>query len=128
VLDKQLIVKLTITFSPLDLDEEEQDKEVRNLLQQMRSLNEVNDTYRVLDSNPPDGNKSFGGFLPGLLMAEVTLGNSKKVLQFLSERLSGKTIEMKVEANGASLEVRASSQAEFLIAVQAAKDFIAKSI
>jgi len=44
---------------------------------------------RVLDPNPPDRNKSMGGFVVGLLTAPVTPENGKKLLGFLGDRLGG---------------------------------------
>lgn len=117
-------VKLTIAFDDQDLDAEERDEEAQKLLKQMRELEDVQ-VERVLDPNPPAGNKALGGFLVGILTAEVNAANAKKMMGFLGDRLSGKTIEMEVEANGKSLKVKASSQAELMAAVQAAQAFVA---
>jgi hypothetical protein len=45
----------------------------------------------------------------------------------LWERLSGKPIELKVEAEGRKLEVTAYSQQELSAAIEAAKEFLAAS-
>jgi hypothetical protein len=91
----------------------------------MRELEEVEDVNRILDPNPPEASKALGGFLIGMLTAEVNPANVKKVMGFLGDRLSGKIIEMEVEANGRKLKVKASSQAELISAIEAAQTFIA---
>ncbi|MDJ0575553.1 MAG: hypothetical protein QNJ65_10360 [Xenococcaceae cyanobacterium MO_234.B1] len=48
----------------------------------------------------------------------------KQFMGFLGERLSGKTIEMEVTANGKSLKVKVSNQTELTAAVQATEQFI----
>lgn len=118
-------IKLTIAFIGSDLDAEEKDAEARRLLSQMKELEEIETVNQVLDPNPPEGNKALGGFLVGLLTAEVNPGNLKKLFEFLSNRLSGKPIELEVEANGRKLKVRANSQADIVAAIEAVQKFIA---
>ncbi len=117
-------VKFTFTFNDPDFDAEEKDEEVQKLLNQMRDIDELEETGRVLDPNPPEGNKAFGGFLVGMLTASVNSTNTKKVLGFFSDRLSGKAIEMNVEANGKKLSVKANSRAELEAAIEAAQKFL----
>jgi hypothetical protein len=117
-------VTLTIAFSDPDLDLEERDAQAQTLMRDLREMDEVDAVNRVLDPNPPEGNKAFGGFLAGLLMAEVTVENAKKVVVFLGDRLGGKPISLKVEANGKKLEVSAYSQEELKAAIQLAQEFI----
>lgn len=122
-------VKLTIAFSDPDLDSEEREAQVQNLLPQMRDwmrdLDEAGTVDRVLDSNPPEGNKAIGGMLVGLLMAEVSVANFKKLGAFLGDRLGGKVIELEVEANGKKLKVKANSREELGAAIDAAQKFVA---
>jgi hypothetical protein len=119
------IVNVVISFTDLEMDVEEREAEAQNLLNQMRELEEVEDVNRILDPNPPEASKALGGFLIGMLTAEVNPANVKKVMGFLGDRLSGKIIEMEVEANGRKLKVKASSQAELISAIEAAQTFIA---
>ena len=116
--------ELQIVFNDPELNSEERDSEAQKLLHQIRQLDEVEDVNRVLDPNPPKGNKALGGFLVGMLTAEVNPSNIKALFGFLGERLSGKTIEMEVTANGKSLKVKVSNQTELTAAVQAAEQFI----
>lgn len=119
------LVRLTLQFNNPDLDPEEREEEVCKLQSQLKNLDEVESVSRVLDSHPPEGNKALGGFLVDLLMMEVSLDNFKKLLGFLGDRLSGKTIELEVEANGKKLKVKANSREELTAAIQAAQSFVA---
>jgi hypothetical protein len=118
-------IKFTIAFNDPDLDGEELEDQAQNLLAQMRELDEIETVDRVIDTNPPAGNKAVGGILVGLLTAQVNKENAQKLLGFLGNRLGNKLIELEVEANGKKLKVKASSQAELMIAIEAAEKFIA---
>jgi hypothetical protein len=117
-------VKLTIALSNPDLDAEEQEQETRNLLRDIKEL-DVESAELVAVTEIPQGAKSVGGFLLGVLQAEVSLANFKKLLGFLGDRLGNKTIELEVEANGKKLKVKASSQQELNAAIEQAQKFIA---
>jgi len=118
-------VKFTIAFNDPNLDNDKLEAQAQNLLSQMRDLDEIETVDRVLDPNPPKGNKAIGGMLVGLLTAQVNLANAQKLLGFLGDRLVNKPIELEVEANGKKLKVKASSQAELEAAIAAAQKFIA---
>ena len=112
--------QLTPVVAPAapDLDSEELEAQAQSLLAQMRALDEIETVNRILDPNPPAGNKSMGGILVGLLTAQVSKENALKLLSFLGERLGNKPIELEVEANGKKLKVKASSQAELAMAIE----------
>ncbi|MBU6186156.1 MAG: hypothetical protein KGQ16_06990 [Cyanobacteria bacterium REEB444] len=118
-------VIFTISFNDPDLDSEDLEGQAQNLLNQMRDLDEVETVDRVLDPNPPAGNKAVGAILVGLLTAQVNKENAQKLLSFLGDRLGNKPIELEVEDNGKKLKVKASSQAELTAAIEAAKEFLA---
>lgn len=118
-------VRLTIAFNDPALDSEELEAQAQNLLAQMQDLDEVESIERVLDPNPPAGNKAIGGILVGLLTAEVSVANFKKLGAFLGDRISNKPIKLKVKApDGRELELEASSQQEFDFAYQKAQEFL----
>jgi hypothetical protein len=117
-------VKLTIALANPDLDAEEQERETQNLLREIKDL-DVESAELVAVTETPKGSKAFGGFLLGVLQAEVSLANCKKVLGFLGDRLGNKTIELEVEANGKKLKVKASSREELNAAIEQAQKFIA---
>jgi hypothetical protein len=118
-------IKLTIAFNDPDLDSEERDEQAQRLMAELKQMDEVA-VDRVLDPNPPAGNKAIGGILVGLLTAEVNLANAQKLMGFLGDRLRGKPIELSVEANGKKLTVKAHSREELEAAIKLAQDFIAE--
>jgi hypothetical protein len=119
-------LKLTIEFNDPELDPEQRDEQAQFLIAELRDLDEIETVDRILDPSPPAGNKAVGGFLVGLLMAEVNTDNAKKLFGYLRDRLGGKSIEFTVEANGKKLSVKASSREELDYAIKAATDFISK--
>lgn len=117
-------IALTITFTDADLNVSELEDEVLRLLEELSDRSDIESVDRVRDPNPPDGNKSGGAFLVGMLMAEVSVANAKKVLGFLGDRLGNKPISFEVEGNGKKLKVSANSREELDFAMQKAKEFI----
>jgi hypothetical protein len=117
-------VKVTIAFNDPDLSAEEQDEQAQRLLTELRQMDDV-EVNRVLDPNPPEGNKAVGAILVGLLTAEVNVANAKKLMGYLGDRLGGKPIELSVEANGKKLTVKAHSREELEAAIKAAQAFVA---
>jgi hypothetical protein len=119
-----LSCKITITFNGPDLEIEEQEQEAQLLLEQLANIDEIESVNRASDPNVPKQSKAFGGVLLGLLTVQVNVSNAKKLLVFLGDRLSGKVIELEVEANGKKLKVKAHSQEELAMAIEEAQKFI----
>ncbi|MBD2075463.1 hypothetical protein H6F86_16485 [Phormidium sp. FACHB-592] len=117
-------VKLTIAFNDPDLDAEEREEQAQRFMAELQQMDEV-EVERVLDPNPPEGNKAVGAILVGLLTAQVNKENAQKVMRFLGDRLGGKPIELEVEANGKKLKVKAHSREELEAAIAAAQKFAA---
>ena len=117
-------IKLTIAFNDPDLDPEELDEQAQRLMAELKQMDEV-EVDRVLDPNPPEGNKAIGGILVGLLTTQVSAVNAQKLMGFLGDRLGGKPIELELEANGKKLKVKAHSREELEAAIKAAQDFVA---
>jgi hypothetical protein len=125
---RDLGVTIDLRNSAPDLAQEELEALTQRLFQQMGGLDEVEQVNRIPEPNPPTGSKPLSAaFLVGLLAAQLTPENIKALLEFLWERLSGKPIELKVEANGRKLEVKAYSQQELSAAVEAAQKFLASN-
>jgi hypothetical protein len=119
-------IKFTIAFNDPDLDSEEREEQAQRLMAELKQMDEVDAVDRVLDPNPPEGNKAIGGILVGLLTAEATVPNALKLMRFLGDRLRGKPIKLSVEANGKKLTVEAHSREELEAAIKLAQDFIAE--
>ena len=125
-MNDQSSIKLTIAFDDPDLEPEERDEQAQRFLAELKQVDEVESVERLLDPNPPEGNKSLGGFLVGMLLAKVNPANGKKLLGFLGDRLGGKPIELSVEANGRKLTVKAHSREELEAAIKLAQEFISE--
>ena len=118
------IIKFTIAFNDPDLDSEERDEQAQRFMNELKQMDEV-EVDRVLDPNPPEGNKAVGAILVGLLTTQVNKENAQKLMGFLGDRLGGKPIELSIEANGKKLTVKAHSREELEAAIKAAQDFVA---
>ena len=116
-------VKFTITLFNPDLDAEEQERETRNLLRNIKDL-DVESAGFVEATEIPEGARSVGGFLVGALQAEVTISNCYKLLAWLGG-LGNKSIELEVEVNGKKVKVKANGQKELTAALELAQKFIA---
>ncbi len=121
-------VKITISFNDPELVSDDLEKQALNLRDQLLKddLGEIETIARVIDPNPSERSKAVGGALAGILTAEVSIANVKKLMVFLSGHLVNKPIELEVEANGKKLKVKASSQAELTAAIDAAQKFISE--
>ena len=117
-------VKLTIEFTDLTLEAEERDIEVLRLLSDLKELDSIEAVYRVSSPHAIALSKSVGSFFVGILTAEISVQNTKNALRFLSSRLSGKPIELEVDANGKQLKVTANNVEELKAAISAAQNFI----
>ncbi|HAA28350.1 MAG TPA: sugar ABC transporter permease [Cyanobacteria bacterium UBA8553] len=118
-------IQVTISLQEAGLDDEELQAEVENLLPQIREVDGVEQADLVPVEEAPPGSKALGGFLWGLLMAEVNPANIKALFGFLGDRLGGQPIKMNVKASdGRELNIEASSQAEFDLAYQKAQEFL----
>lgn len=114
--------KLELTLSFQDAESpEKQEKLTQTLWQQMRQIDGVK-VDRVSDDNPPEGSKTFGAFLLGLLKATVTLDGLKSLFGFLGDRLGNKPIKIKAKfADGREVELEASSREELALAEETLK-------
>ena len=112
-------VKLTIDINQSDLEADKLDELTRNLLQEMKQLDEVEKVSLVADENPPEGARAFGNFLLGILQAEVSIENVKFLLEFLWNRLNPQPIEIELEANGKKFKIAVRSQHQLPAAIDA---------
>ena len=118
-------VKITFAIEDPNLDEEELDRVTQDLWQELRQLDEVETVDRVTNPNPPAGNKSFCGFLVGILATEVNAANIKLALGYLRDRLGGKPIKLALKApDGREINLEANNRQEFEFAMQKAQEFL----
>ncbi|WP_318780907.1 sugar ABC transporter permease [Dendronalium phyllosphericum] len=118
-------VEVTISLAELGLDEEELQKQVENLLPQLKEVDGVEDANLVTVENAPPNTKSISGFVWGLLKAQIKAAKIPTLFKFLSDRFGNKPIKIGVKApDGRELTVEASSREEFEFALQKAQDFL----
>ena len=108
------------------LDAEDLQAAARNLLKQVRAVDGVEDADLVAVTDVPEGAMALGGFVVGLLAAEVSAANLQKLGGFVKDRIVGKTLKMSVEAYGKKIAIEGSSQVEFEYALQKANEQIAQ--
>jgi len=117
-------IALTITFNDPELTAAERNEQAVWLLEELQNNRDIEKVERVRDPNPPQGNKSAGGFLIGVLTAEISGMCFQKVCQSLHSRLSKKVLSIKVEVDGVKMEVEASNPQELLACLREAEAFI----
>lgn len=118
-------LQITISLPASGVDDEELQAEVENLLPQVKEVDGVDGAELVSVESAPEGAKSLGGFLLGMLTMEVNPANLKALFGFLSDRFGAKPIKLSVKApDGRELNIEASSQAEFDMAYQKAQEFL----
>ncbi|NMF57111.1 sugar ABC transporter permease [Pseudanabaena yagii] len=110
----------------LSLDAEDLQGATRNLLKQVRAVDGVEEADLVAVTDVPEGAMALGGFVVGLLTAEVSAANLQKLGGFLKDRIVGKTLKMSVEACGKKIAIEGSSQVEFEYVLQKANEQIAR--
>ncbi|HBC42411.1 MAG: hypothetical protein ACK6BN_01560 [Pseudanabaena sp.] len=108
------------------LDAEDLQGATRNLLKQVRAVDGVESADLIAVTDVPEGAMALGGFVVGLLTAEVSAANLQKLGGFLKDRIVGKTLKMSVEAYGKKIAIEGSSQVEFEYALQKANEQIAQ--
>ncbi|NEQ24133.1 MAG: hypothetical protein F6K28_34425 [Microcoleus sp. SIO2G3] len=119
-------VQLTFAVNDPELDDEERQKVAQKLLRQLEQLDEVEKVGRAEDSNLEDGSKSVLATLVGVLTAEVSVENVKKVLGFVGDRLSDKPIIIKVKVGEQEVEIEAKSRKELEEAEKVANNLLAR--
>ena len=117
-------IALTITFTDPELTAAERNEQAVWLLKELGDNRDIEKVERVRDPHPPEGNKSGGGFLVGVLTAEITGAAIQKVFHSLRSRLSKQHIVVEVEVNGVKMKVEASTPMEVVICLQEAEAFI----
>jgi CHAT domain len=111
-------VKVKINVNDPDLDADETDEAARQILVQLKGMDEVESAERVVNPNPPEGNKSLGGFLTGALQAEVQPNHVKSLFGFLGQRARSQSLEIEIEVGDRKIKVTASNHADLVAAEQ----------
>ncbi|MHC5612983.1 MAG: sugar ABC transporter permease [Nostoc sp.] len=121
-------VQVTISLSELGLDQEELQKQVQNLLPQIKDVDGVEDADLVAVTEAPQGSKAFGGFELGTLKAVVNPALIKPLFGFLGRVLGNKSMKVEIKApDGRELKLEASSREDLEFAQKLAEDFLKKT-
>lgn len=121
-------VELTINLHDPDIDDDELDKRVQMLLNELKEMDEVDSVERVADPNPPKGSKSSGSFLLELLNLRVNPASCLRVITFLGDRLGNKPLRLKIKTpNGKEVELEANSREEFNYLLRQAQSLLQSS-
>ena len=114
-------LQVTISLADPSLDEEELQEQVENLLPQLKEVDGVEDANLVPVEQAPPGSKALGGFLLGVLTAEVNPANIKTVFRWLSDRVVDKPLEISLKMpDGTVISGKATSQAD--------KDYLSQKV
>ncbi len=98
-------IQLTITLSDPQLEEEQLQTDTENTLSEIKKFDGVQKADLVPVETAEPGAKSIGGFLVGILTAEINAKNLKALVGYLGNNLYGKTIKIKAEGNGRKLDI-----------------------
>lgn len=121
---EQANFKIIIAIQDADLDNDELQEETQNLREQLEESEIVESADLVAVNQAPEGSKAFGGFILGLLSAEVSPANIKKLMGFLGDRLGNKQIELALKTpDGREINLKASSREEFEFVYQKAQEW-----
>ncbi|NES86365.1 MAG: sugar ABC transporter permease [Moorea sp. SIO2B7] len=118
-------IKMIITLQDSELYEHELHEDTQALVNNPMFKEFTEDTASLMTSEQaPEGAKAFGGFLLGMLGAEVSRENLGKVFKFLGDRLGDEQLKMQIETpDGRKLNLEANSKAEFDFLYEKAKDW-----
>jgi hypothetical protein len=119
-------VQLTFAVNDPELDDEERQEIAQKLLRQLKQLDEVEKVGRAEDSNLEEGSRSVLATLVGVLTAEVSVENVKKVLGFVGDRIPNKPIIIKVKVGEQEVEIEAKSRKELEEAEKVANNLLAR--
>ncbi|MGD1700636.1 hypothetical protein [Dapis sp. BLCC M229] len=98
-------IQLTITLSDPQLDDKERlQEDTQNILSEIQEFDGVQKADLMPIEKAEPGSKSIGGFLVGILTAEINAKNIKALVGYLGNNLYGKTIKIKAEGNGRKID------------------------
>ena len=116
-------LKFTVQFVDPDLDLEERDQQAMQLMAELRQMDEIEEVEPAIAPNPPEGNKSSGGFIPGAVVGEAAPSVFQQVFGFISDRFAHKHIAMRLELGDRAIDIAASSQEEMQLLLPILEQF-----
>jgi hypothetical protein len=118
-------VKLIITLADSSLDAEQLDEQARNLMQEMKEMEEVENVSLAESTDVPPRAKSIVESIWGVLNTEIPIKNVEKIMTFLHNRIGSKPIKMTVKtSDGKEIHLEAVGQKDFEYLMQKTQDFL----
>ncbi|GAB4352011.1 MAG: hypothetical protein Fur0042_20370 [Cyanophyceae cyanobacterium] len=115
-------VSIVIDFRGADRDDVLLEHQTQTLFLDLQRLDEIAAVERVADPNPPEGNFSGGGWLLGLLKAEVSAQNAGKLFGWLQQKFGKQPIAIKVKGPyGGEYEIAVKNPDDFERAARVAQ-------
>ncbi|MGK7951485.1 MAG: hypothetical protein AB4368_22545 [Xenococcaceae cyanobacterium] len=117
-------IQFTFGLDEPELEDEERLKFAKNLLRELRNLDEVERADRTEYLYPEAGSKGFATLI-GTLTAQVSFKNIKAFLGFLGDRLQDKPIKGSIKVGDNQVEFEVKSRQELAEFEQTALKLIA---
>jgi hypothetical protein len=117
-------IRLVACFGGTDDDPEALEQLTAAVIDDLRALDLAGDAERVRGAPPPDGAKSVGTFLAGVVKTFVTTSSVRSFLQTLWQRLAGRQLSLSLSAGDRHLELKVNSESELKSAVALAAQFV----
>ncbi len=102
-------IQLTIALSDSQLTDERLQTETEYILSEIKEFDGVQKADLMPIETAEPGSKSIGGFLIGIITAEINAKNLKALVGYLGDSLYGKTIKIKAEGNGRKIDIQVSN-------------------
>lgn len=90
-------ISIVFDFRTSDDERDVLERRTQTLLREMQGLEVIARARRVVDPEPPPGNLAGGGWLMGVLQAEVTPANAGKLCNWLQQKFGKQPIKLKVK-------------------------------
>ena len=117
-------IQLTITLSDPKLDEERLQTDTENILSEIEGFDGVQKADLISIETAEPNAKSIGGFLVGILTAEINAKNLKALVRYLVNRRPEKTFKIKAEGNGRKIDIEVGNLEDLKKALAEVDDFL----
>ncbi|MEA5472317.1 hypothetical protein [Spirulina sp. 06S082] len=125
VTEDNATIQFTFGLAGEEVEDEERLEFARNLLWELRGLDEVEKAERTEDLTPEVGSKPGWATLIGVLTAEVNFKNFKGFLGFLGDYLKDQPIEVSVKVGDHQVNLKVGSSRELAEVEKTAMNLIA---
>lgn len=108
------LVTIELDFRQPTDDPEVLERQTQTLWRELQAVDAIESVGRVADPNPPEGNFSGGGLVPGLVKLALTPVNLGAAVGWLKQKLGKQPIKVKVKsARGDEYEIDVRNPDDF---------------